>query len=125
MVHLWPILCRPLSANFGVKKQIALVHALCSLHNFAKNQRYNNDNSMMQWEDVCFPIPDGNGGMIFPLVTTIGTQIVSYDVTWWDDILDANDHFENVKEGMSRISRQRYNCVHTHLCDMVAKHNLQ
>ena len=45
-----------------MNKQIALVHVLCSLHNFSKNQRYNNDNSMMQWEDVCFPVPDGNGG---------------------------------------------------------------
>ena len=38
LVHQWPILCRPLSANFGVKKQIALVHALRSLHNYSKIQ---------------------------------------------------------------------------------------
>ena len=80
---------------------------------------------MMQWEDVRFPINDGNSGMILPLVTTIGTQIVSYDVTWHDDILDANDHFDNVEEGMSGINRQRYNCVQTRLCDMVAEHNLR
>ena len=106
LVHRWPILHHPLSANFGVKKQIALVHALCCLHYFAKNQQYNNNNSMMQWEDVHFPIPDGNGGMILPPPNTIGTQIVSYDVTWWDDILDANDHFDDVEEGMSMIHMQ-------------------
>ena len=38
LVHWWPIFHCPLSANFGVKKQIALVHALCSLHNYSKNQ---------------------------------------------------------------------------------------
>ena len=124
LVHQWPILRHPLSANFGVKKQIALVHALCSLHYFSKNQQYYNNESMMQWEDVRFPIPDGNGGMILPLVTTIGTQIVSYDVTWQDDILDANDHFDYVNEGMLGINRQRYNCIRTCLCDTVAKHNL-
>ena len=58
---------------------------------------------MMQWEDVPFPIPDGNGGMILPLQNTIGTHIVSYDVTWQDDILDANDHFDDIEEGMSTI----------------------
>ena len=80
---------------------------------------------MMQWEDVRFPIPDGNGGMILSPATTIGTQIVSYDVTWWDDILDANDHFDNVEEGMSGIKRQRYNCIQTCLCDTLAEHNLR
>ena len=60
LVHRWPILHRPLSENFGVKKQIALVHALCSLHNYSKNQQYNNDDSMIEWDDVVFPIPDGN-----------------------------------------------------------------
>ena len=95
LVHRWPILRCPLSANFGVKKQIALVYALCSLHNYSKNQRYNNDNSMIEWDDVVFPIPDGNGGMILPLATATGTQIVSYDVIWRDDILDANDHFDD------------------------------
>ena len=124
LVHQWPILHRPLSANFGVKKQIALVHVLCSLHNFSKNQQYNND-SMMQWEDVCFPIPDGNDGMILPPVTTIGTQILSYDVTCLDEILDANDHFDDVEEAMSGMNRQRYNCVRTRLCDTVAEHNLR
>ena len=124
-VHWWPILHRPLSANFGVKKQIALVHTLCSLHNFSKNQQYNNDNSMMQGEDVCFPVPDGNSGMILPLVTTTGTQIVSYDVTWRDEILDAKDHFDNVEEETSVMNRQRYNCIQTHLCDTVVEHNLR
>ena len=61
---------------------------------------------MMQWEDVHIPIPDGNGGMILPLQNTIGTQIVSYDVTWQDDILDANDHFDDIEEGMSTIHMQ-------------------
>ena len=79
---------------------------------------------MMQWEDVRFPIPDGNSGMILPLPNTVGTQIVSYDVTWWDDILDANDHFDNVEEGLSVIHMQQSNCVHTRLCDTVTKHNL-
>ena len=74
---------------------------------------------MMLWEDVHFPIPDGNGGMILPLATTVGTQLVSYDVTWRDDILNGNDHFYNVEEGMSRMNRQRYNCVPTRLCDML------
>ena len=54
---------------------------------------------MVQWEDVRFHIPDGNSGMILPLATTIGTQIVSYHVTWQEDILDANYHFDDVKEG--------------------------
>ena len=125
LVHRWPILCRPLSANIGVKKQIALVHALCSLHNFSKNQQNNNDDSMMQWEDVCFPIPDSTSGMILPPVTTAGTQIVPYDVTWWDEILDANDHFDDVEEAMSVMNRQRYNCIRTRLCDTVAEHNLR
>ena len=125
LVHQWPINHRPLSANCGVKKQTALVHALCSLHNFSKNQRYNNNDSMMQWEDVCFPIPDSNGGMILPPVTTTGTQIVSYDVTWRDEILDANDQFDNVEEAMSVMNRQRRNCIQTRLCDMVAEHNLR
>ena len=80
---------------------------------------------MMQWEDVCFPIPDGNSGMILSLATTVGTQIVSYDVTWRDEILDANDHFDNVEEGMSEMNRQRHNCIWTHLCDTVAEHNLR
>ena len=79
---------------------------------------------MMQWEDVCFPIPDGHGGMILPPPNTIGTQIVSYDVAWRADILNANDHFDNVEEGMSVIHMQRSNCVRTCLCDMVTKHNL-
>ena len=125
LVHRWPILHCPLSANFGVKKQITLVHVLCSLHNFSKNQQYKNDNSMIQWEDVCFLIPDGNGGMILPPVTTTGTQIVSYDATWRDDILDANDHFDNVEDAMTVMNRQRYTCIQTHLCDMVAEHNLR
>ena len=106
LTHQWPILHCPLSPNFSVKKQIALVHALCSLHNFTKNQQYNNNDSMMQWEDVRFPIPDGNSGMILPPQNTIGTQIVSYDVTWRDDILDANDHFDDIKEGMPMIHMQ-------------------
>ena len=80
---------------------------------------------MMQWEDVCFPIPDSNGGMILPPVTTTGTQIVSYDVTWRDEILDANDQFDNVEEAMSVMNRQRRNCIQTRLCDMVAEHNLR
>ena len=125
LVHWWPMLHHPLSANFGVKKQIALVHASCSLHNFCKNQQFNNDDSMMQWEDVCFPIPDSNSGMILPLATTLGTQFVSYNVTWRDEILDANDHFYDVEEGMSGMNRQRYNCIRTRLCDMVAEHNLR
>ena len=80
---------------------------------------------MMQWEDVRFPIPDGNGGMILPPQNTIGTQIVSYDVTWRDDILDVNDHFDDIEEGMSAIHMPQSNYVHTRLCDTVTKHNLQ
>ena len=125
LVHRWPILCRPLSANFGVKKQIALVHALCSLHNYCKNQRYNNDNSIMEWDDIVFPIPDGNGGMILPPATTTGTQIVSYDVTWRDNILDANEHFDDVEDAMTVLNSQRYTCVRTRLCDTVVQHNLR
>ena len=63
--------------------------------------------------------------MILPPATTIGTKIVSYDVTWCNGILDANDHFDNVEEGMTGMNRQRYNCIRTHLCDMVAENNLQ
>ena len=43
LVHQWPILCCPLSANFGVKKQIALVHALCSYITFLRTS----DTTMM------------------------------------------------------------------------------
>ena len=80
---------------------------------------------MMQSEDVCFPIPDGNSGMILPPATTTGTKIASYDVTWWDEILDANDHFDDVEEAASVMNRQRYNCIRTRLCDPVAEHNLR
>ena len=79
---------------------------------------------MMQWVDVSFPIPDGKGRMIMPPQNTIGTQIVSYDVTWRDDILDANEYFDDIEEGMSAIYMQRSNCVRTRLCDTVTKHNL-
>ena len=80
---------------------------------------------MIEWDDVIFPIPDGNGGMILPLATTTGTQIVSYDVTWRDDILDANDHFDDVVEVMMVMNSQWYTCIRTHLCDTVAEHNLR
>ena len=125
LVHRWPILRRPLSANFGVKKQIALVHALCSLHNYCKNQRHNNDDNMIEWDDIVFPIPDGNGGMILPPATTTGTQIVSYDVTWQDNILDANEHFDDVEDAMTVLNSQPYTCVRTRLCDTVVQHNLR
>ena len=125
LVSRWPILRRPLSTNFGVKKQIALVHALCSLHNYCKNQRHNNDDSMIESDDVVFPIPDGNGGMILPPATTTGTQIISYDVTWRDNILDANEHFDNVEDAMMVLNSQPFTCVRTRLCDMVAQHNLR
>ena len=80
---------------------------------------------MMEWDDVVFPIPDGNGGMILPPATTTGTQIVIYNVTWWDDILDANDHFDNVQEAMTVMNSQRETCIRTRLCDTVAEHNLR
>ena len=80
---------------------------------------------MIEWDDVVFPVPDGNGGMILPPATTTGTQIVSYDVTWQDDILDANDHFGDVEEAMMVMNSQRYTCIRTRLCDMVAEHNLR
>ena len=80
---------------------------------------------MMKWEDVCFPSPYSNGGMILPLATTTGTQIVSFDVTWRDETLDANDYFDNVEEATSVMNRQRYNCIWTRLCDMEAEHNLR
>ena len=80
---------------------------------------------MIEWDDDVFPIPDGNGGMVVPLATTTGTQIVSYDVTWWDDILDANDHFDDVEQAMILINSQRYTCIRTRLCDTVAEHNLR
>ena len=80
---------------------------------------------MIEWDDVVFPIPDGNGGMILPPATTTGTQIVSYDVTWRDNILDANEHFDDVEDAMTVINSQPYTCVRTRLCDTVAQHNLR
>ena len=43
--------------------------------------------------------------MMLPPATTTGTQIVSYDVTWRDDILDANEHFDDVEETMTVMNR--------------------
>ena len=80
---------------------------------------------MIEWDDVVFPVPDGNGGMILPPATTTWTEIVSYDVTWQDDILDANDHFDDVEEAMTVMNSQRYTCIWTRLCDMGAEHNLR
>ena len=80
---------------------------------------------MIEWDDVVFRIPDGNGGMILPPATTTGTQIVSYDVTWQDNILDANDHFDNVEDAMMVMNSQWYTCIRTRLCDTVVEHNLR
>ena len=52
--------------------------------------------------------------MILPPATTTGTQIVSYDVTWRDNILDANEHFDDVEDAMTVLNSQRYTCVRTH-----------
>ena len=80
---------------------------------------------MIEWDDVVFPIPDGNGGMILPPATTTGTQIMSYDVTWRDNILDANEHFDDVEDAMMVLNSQPYTCVRTRLCDTVVQHNLR
>ena len=94
LVCRWPILQKALSSKFTVAKQIALVFALCKLHNFAKdcrNTEQDMDNEILRFDATTTSRTDElrmvNDGAIN--LDDLGCPI---------GLLDGGHHFDDVGE---------------------------